>query len=73
MVLAQCAFGDRCQVRKRHVKQRRLTTGRVLDNVGTWKVVELGKHQHVYLACKHQLGTLKPNFKHLGWRDSRND
>ena len=56
MALAYFAFGDRCQVRKSHVKDQRLTMELVLDNVGTWNVVKLGTHQHGQL-CKHQLGT----------------
>ena len=60
MALAYFAFGDRCQVRKRHVKDQRLTMELVLDNVGTWKVIKLGTHQHGQL-CKHQFGTHKRN------------
>ena len=69
MALAYFAFGDRCQVRKRHVKDQRLTMELVLDNVGTWKVIKLGTHQQDQLG-KHQLGTHKRNLWAGGTREA---
>ena len=69
MALAYFAFGDRCQVRKRHVKDQRLTMELVLDNVGTWNVIQFGMHQHGQL-CKHQLGTHKRKLWAGGTREA---
>ena len=35
--------------------------GHALDDVGIWKVIKLGKHQHGQLG-KHQLSEHKPNY-----------
>ena len=42
------------------MKDLRLATELVLDNVGTWKAIKPGKRQHGQLG-KHQLGTHRPN------------
>ena len=69
MAVAYFAFGDLCQVRKRHLKDR-LYKKLVVDDLRSWKVIKLGSlssaHQHSQL-CKHKLGI----HKHLGWRGTR--